>query len=50
MERLNRKQTIWLARGAALGFVVQWLLCALRACFGQLRDLASTRRGLPKRP
>ena len=49
MEPSNKNQTIWLARGAALGTFVGRLLHALRAGVGRLRHVGLARTRLSKR-
>jgi hypothetical protein len=50
MERLNRNQALWLARGVALGGFLLRLIRAVHAGVGHLRDIGFARRRLPKRP
>lgn len=50
MKPLNSDQTIWLARGVALGSFLRRLLRTLRRGVGQLRAIGLAGTRLPKRP
>lgn len=39
---------VWLARGAALGGFLRWLLRAMHAVAGELRDIGRASGGIPK--
>jgi hypothetical protein len=50
VERLNRNQTLWLARGAALGRFLRRMLQAWHAGLDWLCEIGAARGRLPKRP
>jgi hypothetical protein len=50
MKRLNGDQAIWLARGAAIGSLLLWVMRAVRGAVGHLRGIGFARGRLPKRP
>jgi hypothetical protein len=47
-QPLSRNQMVWLARGAALGSFLRWLLRAMRAVAGELRYIGRASGRLPK--
>jgi len=46
MDRLNRNQALWLARGVALGGFLLRLMRAVRAGISHLRDIGLAHGGL----
>jgi len=49
MDRLNRDQALWLARGVALGSFLLRLMRAVRAGLSHLREIGLAHRGLRKK-
>jgi fluoride ion exporter CrcB/FEX len=43
----SRNQLLWLARGAALGSFLRWLLRAMRAVAGELRHIGRVSGRVP---